>query len=77
MRVLQANERRGVLQALGGTWDPELDGGDPERCVGDGGGRCGEGERRREVYKKGLACGNLLREAADRVCIHQLGACVC
>ena len=34
-RQLRANEKRGTLQALGGAWDPELDGGDPERCVGD------------------------------------------
>ena len=27
----RGKDKRGVLQALGGTWDPELDGGDPER----------------------------------------------
>lgn len=28
-----AARSRGVLGALGGAWDPQLDGGDPERCV--------------------------------------------
>ena len=39
MRLLSVNskrgkDKRGVLQALGGAWDPELDGADPERYEG-------------------------------------------
>lgn len=49
----EQGDKRGVLGALGGAWDPELDGGEPQRCgtvrrgargcVWWGGGRAGMG----------------------------------
>ena len=31
MRLFHGTEKKGALQAFGGAWDPELDGGDPDR----------------------------------------------
>ncbi len=31
-RYSREGEKRGVLGALGGPWDPDMDGGEPDRC---------------------------------------------